>query len=53
MAFECNPNSGLVRRSENATQILGLGPLQTLTAAQFLAQIHPDGIRIRRRMLQN
>jgi PAS domain S-box-containing protein len=42
MAFECNPNSGLVRRSDNATQILGLGPPQTLTAAQFLAQIHPD-----------
>jgi PAS domain S-box-containing protein len=42
MAFECDPNSGLVRRSENATQILGLGPQQTLTAAQFLAQIHPD-----------
>jgi PAS domain S-box-containing protein len=42
MAFECNPNSGLVRRSDNATQILGLGPQQTLTAAQFLAQIHPD-----------
>ncbi len=42
IAFECNPNSGLVRRSENATQILGLGPLQTLTAAKFLAEIHPD-----------
>jgi PAS domain S-box-containing protein len=42
MAFECNPSSGLVRRSENAAQILGLGPEQTLTAAQFLARIHPD-----------
>jgi PAS domain S-box-containing protein len=42
MAFECNPDSGLARRSENAAQILGLGPQQTLTAAQFLAQIHPD-----------
>jgi PAS domain S-box-containing protein len=42
MAFECDPDSGLARRSENATQILGLGPQQTLTAAQFLAQIHPD-----------
>jgi PAS domain S-box-containing protein len=42
MAFECNPVSGLVRRSENAAQILGLGPQQTLTAAQFLARIHPD-----------
>ena len=42
MAFECNPSSGLVRRSENAAQILGLGPEQTLTAAQFQARIHPD-----------
>jgi PAS domain S-box-containing protein len=42
MAFECNPNSGLVRRSDNAAQILGLGLRQTLTVTQFLAQIHPD-----------
>jgi PAS domain S-box-containing protein len=44
MAFECNPGSGLVQRSANAAQILGLGPLQTLTAAQFLARIHPDDL---------
>src|SRR5258708_2610691 len=44
MAFECNPSSGLVQRSENAAQILGLGPQQTLTAAQFLARIHPDDL---------
>jgi PAS domain S-box-containing protein len=42
MAFECNPSIGSAQRSENATQILGLGPQQTLTHAQFLAQIHPD-----------
>lgn len=42
MAFECDPLTGLARRSENAAQILGLGPQQTLTAAQFLARIHPD-----------
>jgi PAS domain S-box-containing protein len=42
MAFECNPSSGLAQRSENAAQVLGLGPQQTLTAAQFLARIHPD-----------
>src|SRR5215469_9809461 len=42
MAFECNPVSGRVQRSENAAQILGLGPQQTLTPAQFLARIHPD-----------
>jgi PAS domain S-box-containing protein len=44
MAFECNPISGLVKRSDNAAQILGLGPQQTLTAAQFIARIHPDDL---------
>jgi PAS domain S-box-containing protein len=45
MAFECNPGSGgPVQRSENAAQILGLGPQHTLTAAQFLARIHPDDL---------
>src|SRR5262249_3920434 len=44
MAFECNPSNGLVQRSENAAQILGLGPQQTLTAAQFIAGIHPDDL---------
>jgi integral membrane sensor domain MASE1 len=44
MAFECNPSSDLVERSENAAQILGLGPQQTLTVAQFLARIHPDDL---------
>jgi PAS domain S-box-containing protein len=42
MAFECDLVTGLAQRSENATQVLGLGPQQTLTAAQFLARIHPD-----------
>jgi PAS domain S-box-containing protein len=31
-----------MRRSGNAAQIMGLGRQQTLTAAQFLARIHPD-----------
>ena len=44
MAFVCNPSNGIVQRSENAAQILGLGPQQTLTAAQFLAGIHPDDL---------
>jgi PAS domain S-box-containing protein len=44
MAFECNPMSGLVKRSENAAQLLGLGPQETLTAAQFLARIHLDDL---------
>jgi PAS domain S-box-containing protein len=42
MAFECDLSNGPAQRSGNAAQILGLGPQQTLTAAQFLARIHPD-----------
>jgi PAS domain S-box-containing protein len=42
MAFECDLSSGRVQRSGNAAQIMGLGPEQTLTAAQFLGRIHPD-----------
>ncbi len=42
MAFECDLSRGLAQRSGNAAQILGLGPQETLTAAQFLARIHPD-----------
>jgi PAS domain S-box-containing protein len=42
MAFEWDPRSGLSQRSENAAQILGFGPQQPFTAAQFLARIHPD-----------
>jgi len=41
-AFEWNPRNGLSQRSKNAAQILGLGPQQTFTAAQFLALVHPD-----------
>jgi MASE1 len=44
MAFECNPMSGLVKRSDNAAQIMGFDPRQPLTAAQFLARIHPDDL---------
>jgi PAS domain S-box-containing protein len=41
-AFEWDPRSGLSQRSENAAQILGFGPQQPFTGAQFLARIHPD-----------
>src|SRR5262249_21337839 len=44
MAFVCNPSDGIVQRSENAAPILGIGPQQTLTAAQFLAGVHPDDL---------
>jgi PAS domain S-box-containing protein len=42
MAFECDLSRGLAQRSGNGAQILGLGPQQPLTVAQFLARIHPD-----------
>jgi PAS domain S-box-containing protein len=42
MAFEYDLRSGLTRHSGNAAQILGLGPQQTLTVAEFLGRIHPD-----------
>jgi PAS domain S-box-containing protein len=42
MAFDCDLSRGLVQRSGSAAQIMGLGRQQTLTAAQFLARIHPD-----------
>src|SRR5712671_4659975 len=41
-AFEWNPRNGLSQRSKNAAQILGLGPQQAFTAAQFFARVHPD-----------
>jgi PAS domain S-box-containing protein len=42
MAFDCDLSRGLVQRSGNSAQILGLGPQQTLSAVQFLARVHPD-----------
>jgi PAS domain S-box-containing protein len=41
-AFDWDPRSGRSQRSKNAAQVLGFDPQQTLTAAQFLARIHPD-----------
>jgi PAS domain S-box-containing protein len=41
-AFEWNVRTGSSRRSANAAQILGFDPRQPLTAAQFLARVHPD-----------
>jgi hypothetical protein len=37
MAFECNPISGMVQRSENAAQILGLGPSRLPPAPNSLS----------------
>ena len=33
---------GLIRLSQNAAEILGLGPRQSLSSAEWVAQIHPD-----------
>ena len=40
-AFEWDVHTGLSRRSENAAQILGFDPRQTLTADDFLARVEP------------
>ena len=41
-AFDWNVRTGSAQRSENAAQILGLAPHQDLTAAEFLACVHPE-----------
>ena len=41
-AFVWDARAGSSRRSANAAEILGFGPQETFTAAQFLARIHPD-----------
>src|SRR5262249_25828418 len=44
LAFECNPLSGLVKRSDNAAQIMGFDPGQPMTAAQSHARIQGDDL---------
>jgi PAS domain S-box-containing protein len=41
-AFDWNLRTGSARRSENAAQILGADPHQDMTAAEFLARVHPE-----------
>ena len=41
-AFAWDVRTGSSQRSENAAQILGFDPRLPLTAAQFLARVHPD-----------
>ena len=41
-AFEWDVRTGASRRSGNAPQILGFDALQTFTATEFLAGVHPD-----------
>jgi len=41
-AFDWNLRTGAAQRSENAAQILGVAPGQDMTAAEFLARVHPE-----------
>ncbi len=41
-AFDWNMRTGAVQHSENAAQILALAPQQEMTAAEFLARVHPE-----------
>jgi PAS domain S-box-containing protein len=41
-AFDWNLRTGAAQRSENASQILGVAPGQDMTAAEFLARVHPE-----------
>jgi PAS domain S-box-containing protein len=41
-AFAWDARTGLSQRSDNAAQILGFDPRQPLTAAEFLARVHPE-----------
>ena len=41
-AFDWDVRTGLSRHSENAAQILGFDPQETITAARFLERVHPD-----------
>jgi two-component sensor histidine kinase/integral membrane sensor domain MASE1 len=41
-AFDWDLRTGSSRLSENAVHVLGLDPLRTFTAADFLSRIHPD-----------
>ena len=42
IAFDWDLRTGLSWRSENAAKVLGFDPQQPITAAQFLARVHPD-----------
>ena len=41
-AFDWNLRTGSARHSENAAQILGTDPQREMTAAEFLARVHPE-----------
>ena len=41
-AFDWDVRTDLSRRSDNAAQVLGFDPQQTVTASSFLTRVHPD-----------
>ena len=42
ITFDWDLRIGLIRLSQNASEILGLGPKQSLSSAEWMGQIHPD-----------
>jgi PAS domain S-box-containing protein len=44
IAFEWDTSTDLVRRSDNAAQVLGYDPQQVVNKASFAARIHPDDL---------
>jgi PAS domain S-box-containing protein len=44
MAFEWDAATDTVRRSNNAAQVLGLDPQQSLSGASLIARVHPDDL---------
>jgi integral membrane sensor domain MASE1 len=46
ITFDWDLRAGLIRLSQNATEILGLGAKQSLSSDEWMGQIHPDESRI-------
>ncbi|MGY2901526.1 ATP-binding protein [Bradyrhizobium sp. URHC0002] len=42
ITFDWDLRAGLVRLSQNAAEILGLGPRESLSSEEWIRQIHPD-----------
>src|SRR5215204_1925860 len=42
ITFDWDVRIGLIRLSQNAAEILGLGPRQSLSSVEWVRQIHPD-----------
>jgi PAS domain S-box-containing protein len=42
ITFDWDVRAGLIQLSQNAGEILGLGPTQSLRSAEWMRQIHPD-----------